>query len=353
MTALLYTLGVLLFAVAVLASIALHEVGHLIPAKLFNVKVTQYFVGFGRTLWSQAGRRDRVRRQGDPARWLLQDRRDAAARPRTATSRAAQHRHVHPAGRRRPRRRVTSTSSRGRRGPAVLQDALVAEGHHHGLRPVGEPRDRVRPLRGLFTAYGNIGDPVTEPTVAEVRDARCRTPTSDRAVHGRRPRRPGERRRAPAGRPDRLLQRHRDRRLGQVQQRDPRQRRRQGVRRRRARRRRADARPPDTIVSARPSATDAEDETLHQGRLPRRAADAVEPSDRRPRSSPSTRWARDRRDRADARRAAGEGLRRRQASSALEERDPNGPMSVVGAGRVAGETGLRERPGHGDRPSSR
>ena len=52
MTALAYTLGVVLFAAGVAFSIALHEMGHLIPGKIFNVKVTQYFVGFGRTLWS-------------------------------------------------------------------------------------------------------------------------------------------------------------------------------------------------------------------------------------------------------------------------------------------------------------
>ncbi|MBA2417328.1 MAG: site-2 protease family protein [Nocardioidaceae bacterium] len=52
MNALLYTLGVVVFAVGVLVSIALHEVGHMYPAKRFGVKVTQYFVGFGRTVWS-------------------------------------------------------------------------------------------------------------------------------------------------------------------------------------------------------------------------------------------------------------------------------------------------------------
>jgi membrane-associated protease RseP (regulator of RpoE activity) len=51
--ALLYTLGVLIFAFGLLASIALHEIGHLIPAKKFGVKVTQYMVGFGPTLWSR------------------------------------------------------------------------------------------------------------------------------------------------------------------------------------------------------------------------------------------------------------------------------------------------------------
>ncbi|MDP3891116.1 RIP metalloprotease [Nocardioides sp.] len=51
-TVVLYTLGVLLFAVGIAASIGLHELGHLAPAKKFGVKVTQYFVGFGRTVWS-------------------------------------------------------------------------------------------------------------------------------------------------------------------------------------------------------------------------------------------------------------------------------------------------------------
>jgi len=44
--------GVVVFVVAILASIALHELGHLVPAKKFGVKVTQYFVGFGSTVWS-------------------------------------------------------------------------------------------------------------------------------------------------------------------------------------------------------------------------------------------------------------------------------------------------------------
>ena len=52
MTVLLYALGVLLFAIGLAVSIGLHEVGHLVTGKLFGVKVTQYFVGFGRTLWS-------------------------------------------------------------------------------------------------------------------------------------------------------------------------------------------------------------------------------------------------------------------------------------------------------------
>ncbi len=45
--------GLLIFVLGVLASIALHEVGHLVPAKRFGVRVTQYMVGFGPTMWSR------------------------------------------------------------------------------------------------------------------------------------------------------------------------------------------------------------------------------------------------------------------------------------------------------------
>src|SRR5690606_16847189 len=34
-------------------SIGLHEVGHLVPAKLFGVRVGQYMIGFGPRLWSR------------------------------------------------------------------------------------------------------------------------------------------------------------------------------------------------------------------------------------------------------------------------------------------------------------
>lgn len=44
--------GVLVLIIGIILAIALHEIGHLVPAKLFGVKVPQYFVGFGPTLWS-------------------------------------------------------------------------------------------------------------------------------------------------------------------------------------------------------------------------------------------------------------------------------------------------------------
>nr|WP_256939473.1 site-2 protease family protein [Arthrobacter sp. BF1] len=45
--------GVLFVAVGIALSIALHEVGHLLPAKLFKVRVTRYMIGFGPTVWSR------------------------------------------------------------------------------------------------------------------------------------------------------------------------------------------------------------------------------------------------------------------------------------------------------------
>ncbi|WP_374209690.1 RIP metalloprotease [Glycomyces sp. TRM65418] len=47
-----YTTGIILFALAILISVSLHEFGHMLTAKAFGMKVTRYFVGFGPTLWS-------------------------------------------------------------------------------------------------------------------------------------------------------------------------------------------------------------------------------------------------------------------------------------------------------------
>lgn len=52
-TVLWYALGVVVFAFGLIISIAWHEAGHLTFAKLFGVRVTQYMVGFGRTIWSR------------------------------------------------------------------------------------------------------------------------------------------------------------------------------------------------------------------------------------------------------------------------------------------------------------
>jgi membrane-associated protease RseP (regulator of RpoE activity) len=46
-------IGILAFVIALLTSVMLHEAGHFTAAKLFKMKATQFFVGFGPTLWSR------------------------------------------------------------------------------------------------------------------------------------------------------------------------------------------------------------------------------------------------------------------------------------------------------------
>ena len=47
-----FIVGILIFVVALLASVMLHELGHFLTAKKFGMQVTQFFLGFGTTLWS-------------------------------------------------------------------------------------------------------------------------------------------------------------------------------------------------------------------------------------------------------------------------------------------------------------
>jgi membrane-associated protease RseP (regulator of RpoE activity) len=53
MTALMMVLGIVVFAIGLLISIAWHELGHLSTAKLFGIRVPQYMVGFGPTVFSR------------------------------------------------------------------------------------------------------------------------------------------------------------------------------------------------------------------------------------------------------------------------------------------------------------
>ena len=53
MTVIAFVIGVVLLVVGLAVSIALHEIGHLVPAKKFGVRVGQYMIGFGPTLWSR------------------------------------------------------------------------------------------------------------------------------------------------------------------------------------------------------------------------------------------------------------------------------------------------------------
>ena len=45
-------IGVLAFVLALLVSVMIHEAGHYLTAKKFGMKVTEFFVGFGKKLWS-------------------------------------------------------------------------------------------------------------------------------------------------------------------------------------------------------------------------------------------------------------------------------------------------------------
>lgn len=47
-----FWIGVVIFALGILVSVCLHEAGHLLTAKRFGMKATHYFAGFGPTLFS-------------------------------------------------------------------------------------------------------------------------------------------------------------------------------------------------------------------------------------------------------------------------------------------------------------
>ncbi|RBM05076.1 RIP metalloprotease [Streptomyces sp. PT12] len=53
MTALMFILGILVFVFGLLFSIAWHELGHFSTARMFGVRVPQFMVGFGPTIWSR------------------------------------------------------------------------------------------------------------------------------------------------------------------------------------------------------------------------------------------------------------------------------------------------------------
>ncbi|MEK8225055.1 site-2 protease family protein [Oerskovia sp. M15] len=61
-------IAILVVLVGILVSIALHEVGHMVPAKKFGVRVSHYFVGFGPTLWSRTKGRPSTASRRSPGR---------------------------------------------------------------------------------------------------------------------------------------------------------------------------------------------------------------------------------------------------------------------------------------------
>ena len=46
-------IGALMVVTGFVVIMMIHEAGHLVAAKMFGIKATQYFLGFGPTLWSR------------------------------------------------------------------------------------------------------------------------------------------------------------------------------------------------------------------------------------------------------------------------------------------------------------
>jgi membrane-associated protease RseP (regulator of RpoE activity) len=49
----MFVLGILLLFAGIMFSVAWHELGHYLAARKFGIKVPEFFVGFGKTLWSR------------------------------------------------------------------------------------------------------------------------------------------------------------------------------------------------------------------------------------------------------------------------------------------------------------
>src|SRR2546421_10736283 len=52
MNGLVFGLGIVLFALGICLSVALHEAGHMVSAKAFGMRVRRYFIGFGPRIWA-------------------------------------------------------------------------------------------------------------------------------------------------------------------------------------------------------------------------------------------------------------------------------------------------------------
>lgn len=179
-TVLLYTLGVVIFATAILASIGLHELGHMIPAKKFGGKVTQYFVGFGPTVWSKQVGETEYGIKAVPLGGYVKI---VGMLPPGADQLAEVE--VDAAGNQVLKVRKSNTGM----FTQLISDARAAEWEH--VQPedgdrlfykfpswkkivvmAGGPTVNILIAFGIFAAvfatYGNAGDPTIETTVAEV-----------------------------------------------------------------------------------------------------------------------------------------------------------------------------------------
>ena len=181
----------------ILVSVCLHEAGHLLTAKGFGMKVTQYFVGFGPTLWSFRRGETEYGVKAIPAGGFVQDRRDdAAGGRRRAGGRATRAFWRYPvwqrtvvlvAGSVDPLRRSRSSSSGSPRSPTGLPNPAA--------RRFDADRPRSRSSARSPTAWSR------STTSTRTSPARLPRRRPGRAGQGRRPaaRRPDHRRRRHAG----------------------------------------------------------------------------------------------------------------------------------------------------------
>ena len=321
----------------------------MIPAKKFGGKVTQYFIGFGPTVWSrQVGETEyglkaiplggyvKIVGMLPPGAEDLGDgrpRRGRRAGPQVRKSNTGMFTQLISDARAAEWELIRAR----RRGPAVLQDGLVEEGHRDGRRADGQHPDRLLHLPGASSRRTATRATSRHARRRPGRRLRRASVEDDRDAPARRgPGRPGARRAwSPAT--GRRLQRHRGHRLEASLQTLIRANDDGGPRRRSSATGRAvahhqhhgDARPVDdhgrdrsprsaSSASARASAGDRRAD-LH----PR--ADGHD--DRTPWSRRS----------APCRSRSGAWPRR---SSAWRSADS--PVSIVGGGRLAGETAAHE-----------
>ena len=52
--------------------IGIHEIGHFIVAKMCKVKVNEFAIGFGPTIWKKQGKETKYALRLIPLRWILQ-----------------------------------------------------------------------------------------------------------------------------------------------------------------------------------------------------------------------------------------------------------------------------------------
>ena len=161
----LFLAGIVIFLIGLMVSIALHEIGHLVPAKLFGVRVTQYMVGFGSTVWSRRKGETEYGIKWIPLGGYIRMIGMLPPRPGDDPSKLGELDRPVPGPHRRPPVRRRRKRSAGRRGPGLLPQEVVAEGHHHVRRPGDELRAGVRAVHDRARGHrrAHVRQPIVSP----------------------------------------------------------------------------------------------------------------------------------------------------------------------------------------------